>query len=687
MNGLRLVAALSLLAVLLPSQVRAQIARPSKLTGPVDITAREINYNKEQNIYTAEGDVEMNEGARKLNADFVLYNDTTKDAFAEGHVVFQEAGDVIHARRMSLNMVTQRGTIEEGQVFMKTGNFSMNGNEIEKTGESSYLVHKGEFTTCGWDHPTWTFRAKEIKLTMGEYATARSSTFSILGHKAFYLPWSLFPVKSERQSGFLVPQFQLSSRDGTIFRNAYFWAISKDRDATFFLDWIQQRGFKPGAEYRYFLTEDTKGIWYASEIDDAKNGHERYQIKGQHQQMFGDMSFKTSVNYVSDNLYLQDLGRTTIERAESSLRDIAFVEKPLPRSLLTVEGAYFQTLTQKDNNATLQYLPSASYFTEYLPFAKNRLYADLTSNVTNFWRDKGDKDSRFTATPTVRIPYSWNGLNFLGSASFLEKAYAVDPASPASNNTVHHEAFAAQGDMNASFLKESSTTLFGIGNLQSIITPRLQYNYDQNTTSVGRVPSIDPSDRLFNANQVTYSLNHYLNAVNNGQVKEISLLEISQTYGLSGRLPGNPYLYQVLQPDDSRLSEVHSRFTLFPHSTLWYVHDDYWSTAGKGLQNMTNSIHYAWPPRFQIDLNHSYAPGLADQIWANTTVRWKVIDLMYGMTYDLMHSTWINTITSFTYHPGCWGFTFTLMQTRVPKDTSFHFSINLTGITQKIGAY
>ena len=688
MSGLRLVGAtLSLLAMLLPFAVHAQLARPSKVTGPVDITAREINYNKEQNIYTAEGDVDMKEGTRRLNADFVLYNDTTKDAFAEGHVVFQDLGDVIHAQRMSLNMVTQRGTIEEGQVFVKTGNFSVNGNEIEKTGESSYVVHRGEFTTCGWDHPSWTFKAKEIQLTMGDYAIARSSTFTIMGHKVFYLPWSLFPVKSERQSGFLLPLFQLSSRDGTIFRNAFYWAIAKDKDATFFLDWIQQRGFKPGAEYRYWLTEDTKGKWYASEIDDAKDGHERYQIKGEHQQMFGDMSFKTSVNYVSDYLYLQDLGLTTIERSESSLRDVAFIEKPLPSSLLTVEGAYFQTLTQKDNSGTLQYLPSASYFTEYLPFAKNRLYADLTSDVTNFWADRGDKDTRLTVTPSVRIPYSWNGLNFLGSASLLEKAYSADPASPSPSDIVHHEAFAAEGDVNASFLKESSTTLFGLGNVESIITPRLKYNYDQNTTSIGKVPSIDPSDRLFNMNTATYSLNHYLNAVSNGQVREISLLEISQTYGLTGKLPGDPYLYQVVQPDESRFSEVHSRFTLFPHSTFWFVHDDYWSTAGKGLQNMTNSIHYAWAPRFQIDLTHSYAPGLVDQVWMNTIVRWKVIDANYGIRYDLLLHEWISTLYSLTYHPGCWGFTFTLMQTKVPKDTSFHFSINLTGITQKVGTY
>jgi LPS-assembly protein len=690
MNGLRVVAALFLLAAL-STEAPAQMARPSTATGPVEITANELNYNKEQNIYTAEGDVEMREGVRKLNADFVLYNDTTKDAFAEGHVVFQEEGDVIRAERMSLNTVTQRGVIEQGQVFMKTGNFYVNGTEIEKTGESSYLVHKGEFTTCGWNKPSWTFQAKEIQLTMGDYATARSSTFSILGYKVFYLPWSVFPVKTERQSGFLLPEFQLSSKDGTIFRNAFYWAISQDTDATFYLDWIEDRGFKPGAEYRYWLTDDTKGAWYASEIDDAKYGHERYQIKGEHQQMFGDMSFKTSINYVSDYLYLNDLGLTTLERSESSLRDVAFIEKPLPYSLLTVETDYFQNLTKKDNGATLQYLPSASYFTEYLPLGKSRLYFDLASDLTNFTRPEGEKDARLTVTPTLRMPYSWNGLNFLGSAGLQEKAYADDPTSPAPNEAVHHEAFVAEGDVNAQFLKESSTTFLNLGNLESIISPRLQYNYVQNTTSFENIPSVDPADRVFNANTVTYSLSHYLNAVTaDGQAREISLMEISQTYGLTDKLPTSAsQLYQVVGPDESRFSDVHSRFTLFPQSTFWFVHDDYWSVSGKGLQDMTNSIHYAVPPGFQVDISHSYVPGVADQMWVNTTVRWRVFDMNYQVLYDLMQRTWDNALVSLTYHPSCWGVTFTVQETRIPRpsDTSFHVSFNLQGITQKIGGY
>ncbi len=190
---------------------------------------------------------------------------------------------------------------------------------------------------------------------------------------------------------------------------------------------------------------------------------------------------------------------------------------------------------------------------------------------------------------------------------------------------------------------------------------------------------------------MTYSLNHYLNAVTaDGQAREISLLEISQTYGLTEKLPASAsQLYQVVGPDESRFSEVHSRFTLFPRSTFWFVHDDYWSVSGKGLQDMTNSIHYAVPPGFQVDMSHSYVPGVADQMWVNTTVRWRVFDVNYQILYDLMQRTWDNALVSLTYHPSCWGVTFTVQETRIPRpsDTSFHVSFNLQGITQKIGGY
>ncbi len=268
MNQLRTLFALSLLLTLIPFYAQGKVGPSArKVTGPVDITARDLKYNREQNIYTAEGDVELTEGNRRLTADFVIYNDTTKDAFGEGHAVFQDQQDVIHGERISLNLVTNRGTIENGRVFVKQGNFFLTGNEIEKTGESTYKVRQGEFTTCGFDHPAWTFKARDVDLTIGGYVTTSQSTFSIMGEPVLYMPWGIFPVKNERQSGFLLPDIETSSRDGKILRDAYFWAIAKDKDATFYLDWIQDRGEKPGVEYRYAPSGTTKGQWYVTGIE------------------------------------------------------------------------------------------------------------------------------------------------------------------------------------------------------------------------------------------------------------------------------------------------------------------------------------------------------------------------------------------------------------------------------------
>jgi LPS-assembly protein len=695
MNRYRILIALFLLLLLPPLPARGEVARESATSGPVDITARELKYNREQNIYTAQGDVEVKEGTRLLTADFVLYNDATKDAFAEGHVIFQDAEDVVHAERMSINTVTKRGTIEKGRIFVKSGNFYVTGNEIEKTGEYTYFLHQGEFTTCGFDRPDWTFKAKDVDMTVGGYATAKDATFSILGHPLLYLPWGVFPVRNERQSGFLLPTIQTSTADGVIFRDAYYWAIDKDKDGTFYFDWIQDRGVKPGVEYRYAPTETTNGFWYGSIFEDKKYNGTRYQIEGQHQQTFGDINFKADVNHVSDFNYLEDLGLTTTERAQNSLRSVTFAEKPFSGSLLTGEADYFQDLTQKHNDATLQYLPSLSYFSQYFSLLKEKLYGDVSADLTNFEQGTGDRTTRLVVTPTVRVPYSLNGLNFLFSGGVTEKSYETNQQSPGGRDTVHHEAATVSGDTNVEFLKNSSTSLFNLGQVQSIISPRVTYTYLKNDEAFAFVPSIDPADRTNDANILNYSLNHYFNAVKDNAIREVSLLEIEQTYGLSGRLEPQPFLYYG---SGSRFSDIHARFTLFPTANIWYVHEDVLSIHGQGFTTMTNSVHYASSSLFQVDLSHSYGKEFLEpateqiskdsvnEIWLNTTTKWRQFDLNYQIWYSFLDHSWIDTVVALTYHPSCWGITFSLSKTRRPSDTSFHVSFNLQGITQKIGA-
>ena len=378
-----------------------------KFTAPVEISADSVEHNRENNTFTARGNVDLKEGPQSLTADYILYNDNTKDVLAEGNVIFDEEEDRVECDRLTLNLETKMGTLENAKILIRKDNFYIAGEEMKKVGESQYTMARGEFTTCGWDKPAWKFTAKDVDITVEGYATTKSAKFYILDYPVFYFPWGMFPVKTERQSGFLIPEIALSTRNGTIINNAYFWAISKDKDATFYANYIGKRGINLGAEFRYMPKEDLKGNWQYFIIQDREYDHTRWQLKGQHEQKFyDDLQLKSDVRFVSDEDYLKDYGDTYAERSETQLKSTAYLEKPFKKSLLTTEMAYFRNLLTKDNDYTYKYLPHVSFFTEYIPFLRNRLFTDVSSDFTTFYREKGDTYSRLGFEPKIRLPYS-----------------------------------------------------------------------------------------------------------------------------------------------------------------------------------------------------------------------------------------------------------------------------------------
>jgi LPS-assembly protein len=287
-----------------------------KFTAPVEISADSIEHNRENNTFTARGNVDLKEGLQSLTADYVLYNDNTKDVLAEGNVIFNEEEDRVECDKLTLNLETKEGTLENARIFIKKGNFYIAGEEMKKVGESRYTMARGEFTTCGWDKPAWKFSAKDIDITVDGYATTKNTKFHILDYPVFYFPWGIFPVKTERQSGFLIPEIALSTRNGTMVNNAYFWAISKDKDATFYANYMGNRGVNLGGEFRYMPKEDYKGNWQFFVIQDRDYNNTRWQLKGQHEQKFyGDLQLKSDVRFVSDEDYLKDFGNIHAERS------------------------------------------------------------------------------------------------------------------------------------------------------------------------------------------------------------------------------------------------------------------------------------------------------------------------------------------------------------------------------------
>jgi LPS-assembly protein len=650
----------------------------ASVTAPIDIAAMSVEYNREKGTYVAKGKVDLREGTRILNADYVFFDEKTQDIFAEGNVVFQDEGDRIECQKLQLNLISKKGKIDGGRIYLEKGNFHITGEEIEKVGESQYTIKKGEFTTCGWENPAWKFAAKDVDVTLEGYAKTKGTKFYIKDYPVFYLPWGIFPVKTERQSGLLMPGFAASSRNGMIINTSYFWAISKDKDATFFLDYLGDRGLKPGVEFRYAPREDTKGVWDYSIISDRQYDGTRWQLRGQHEQVFmQNIALKANLRFMSDNDYLKDFGTTVSERSETLIKSTAFLEIPAKKSLLTAEVANFRNLLSDDNNkSTFQYYPHASFFTEYIPILDGKLYTDFVTDYTSFYRDKGDKASRLGIEPRVRLPYSWNGINFLLNGTLLETAYLINRVNGSSNDTEYRHTFRIEGDMNTQFMRYYYTDFLNLGEMHSVIKPVVKYNFIPNT-SFTDLPNIDPYDRLYQTNTITYGLNHYLNSTSEGWQRELSLFEISQTYGLSGGLRPS----ELYKGYGGRFSDIDAKLTISPTTNLSYSNEMQISTGGEGLKTIRNGFNYKKPNMYDVNLSHNYTADLNNEVFLDLGGIYKHFQGRYQVRYTFKDSEWIETLYQLRYMPGCWGTTLTLMQSKRPNDTTIRISFDLAGIT------
>ncbi len=650
----------------------------SPVNKPVDISAYFLEYSGEKNTYTARGNVELTEEGRRLTADSVVYDELKGDIIAQGNVVFQDEEDVLRCERLYLNIVTKRGTIEKGSIFIKKGNFNIVGDTIEKTGDSTYNIKAGEITTCDPQKPEWRFRASDVDITVDGYAKTRGTKFYIFNTPVFYLPYGIFPVKTERQSGFLMPEFTSSSRDGFILRNSFFWAIARDKDATLHLDFIEKRGLDFGSEFRYSITEDTKGQWYAAILDDHDYKHTRYRIKGKHEQnIMGDLKLKMDVDHVSDNDYLKDISTDVGEKSENFLKSNLYVEKPFTHSLFTYEMAYFKNLMVKDNDTTFKYVPQMTYFTESFPLFKDRVFFDFSSNMTDFYREAGDKYSRLAFEPRIQVPYSWNGLNLFFSGKAYETGYLINKAETDSKTTRIRQTFRVGSDANMQFIRDYFVDRSGGTGYQSLIKPELKYTFIPNS-SYRDLPYVDPYDRIYKTNILTYSLNHYLNYFSRGETKEVSLLQIEQTYGLSEALrPSSLY-----EGYGERFSDTKGRFTFYLEEDTSFIHESIFNIYGDGFKEVKTSLNHSRPNMYKIDFTHTFTKHLENQVYLDLGGRYKDIDGRYQIRYSFKNSVWIDTLYQIVYHPGCWAVTLTLAQTQRPRDTSVKFAFDLAGITR-----
>ncbi len=534
-----------------PEETKAQPAGQE-----VFLTADHMTHDNKRSLLWAWGKVIIRLDGRVIQADKVKVNNKTGNGKATGHVIItQDDGTRLKSKKAMFNINNQKGKLLEtrGRLGDK---YYIEGKEITRYSKNHYKIEKGHLTTCEGKLPDWHFEAESIDIIMGDRALFTNGVFKIRDVPILYIPVGYIPINQERKSGLLKPSWGSSSTEGVIFNNAYFWAINGHSDATFGLDYSEQRGFRPSVEYRYTPNKHTMGSFKASFIDDKLTDSTFWKVDANHTQILPqDFKFSGKLDLESAE-FNRNFNDSTSQRARLNSDSHATITKNWESSSLDILTRYRDS-SQSDSDQTLAQLPQLTYKTQRQPIGDTDFFFSQDSSFTSFLTDldsRKDVDDNFSVQRFdfhPRISYTtkitpW--LTFTPALGIRETLYSkgLDAIDNKRLDFFARESF----DISARLEGPRFEKIFELKNkyipkVKHLIEPRITYNYtpDLDETDRGKIKVFDGIDTVNQQNSLTYSLTQRilqkeigkegLEGEDSFSTREVLRFDISQTIDLS----------------------------------------------------------------------------------------------------------------------------------------------------------
>jgi lipopolysaccharide assembly outer membrane protein LptD (OstA) len=291
-----------------PASERKQLTVPGDGEKTLELTAGAGSvFGKDELLL--EGYVDIRYGDLRLQADHVRYVTATKDCFAEGNVILDSGQTRLTAEKVEYNLGTELGAFYKARGYAEPS-FYFEAAEVRKIDKERYVIVDATFTTCTQPVPYWSFKVSRGTIHLDNYAYLHNVSFKAEHVPIFYSPYLVWPIKEDRATGLLFPEFGYSRTRGFVFSNAFYWAIRRNMDATFYLDYYAKAGLGEGLEYRYVPNAGGKGQFTGAYIHDQVVDENRYSFNLNHRQdLPSDFRLVASLNAVSDFDYYLDFQR------------------------------------------------------------------------------------------------------------------------------------------------------------------------------------------------------------------------------------------------------------------------------------------------------------------------------------------------------------------------------------------
>jgi LPS-assembly protein len=687
----------------------------------------------------------------KVFADLIEWRTDDNLVHLRGHVVFDRPDVRIYADHADVNRVTKLGAFYDasGSAVITKEKIEKSlfgglepdvyffGRIIEKTGDRTYRLHDGGFSTCVQPTPRWQMTGSAGTVTLDKRVILRNAVLKVKDVPLLYVPIIYYPINhQDRSTGFLMPSFGSSTARGFTLSNAFFWAISRSQDATLYHDYFSQSGQGVGGEYRfvsapgsegnahvYMLNERTR---YAADGTTVERlGHRSWNVQGSTNQALPD-GFRLigNVNYFTDattqQLYQQNIYDQS-QRTRTINATFTGGVGPMRLTATFNQNDVYYNLTTAQRRG---YAPKIDLSMSDRPIGRSRVYVGLNGQVAYLVREDNLNDPstnhslwRFDASPTIRAPLT--RLSFLTvttSATWriTEWLESLNPQNGQQQATpITRQLLDLQAQVvGPSFSRVFQTPSSGYAErFKHLIEPNVTVEWLSPFHQFNQVVQVDSVDTLVGGTtRVAYGVTNHLlarrkTASGSGVVREILTVTLTQTYYSDSRaalydpqyqtnpsaasVPTSPFSPVQLTVAARPLDRLSGQFRM-EYDTKYRAVRTY--GASGTLSGANTQVSVGWSKRQVIPgLAGFNDPASADH-FLNASTTLKQSDGRFGGTYalywDIHHQTLLQQRIVAFYNSQCCGVTVdyqavnvaNLGISTVPTDRRFAISFTLAGL-------
>ena len=619
-----------------------------------------------------QGAVVIRQNGNSLMSDDLQFDNTRKIIRSDDRLLVQMHDLRVLGSKAWFDLQKQQGSMAEASYRIPSRKARGEASLLEIQDSKHSHYENISYTTCPPGNQGFLLTADSMEIDQDkQIGTFHGAKLKFLGVPIFYAPKLTLPLTEKRKSGLLVPSAGYSSRNGLDLTLPYYFNLAPNYDATFVPRLLSKRGLLLGGEFR-FLTRNNKGELYAEILPDDRESNE-YGTRGAlRARSHSNLSFLTQglsadvdINWVSDDDYLDDMGRSLAVTSTRHLLSRAALNWRLPDWDALAEIRDYDTLDKtiapKDRPYSL--LPRLAVNWTHFQGAAGLDYR-VGVEMTSFYRDDSVTGSRFDLFPKVSLPLirDWGFLEPALSGRYT--SYELDNELPGQDNKPDRGTWSASLDSGLYF--DRSVNWLG-RHMTQTLEPRAYYLYtpyvnqddlplfdtgllDFSFNNLFRDNRFNGPDRVGDANQLTLALSSRLLSETDG--RELLNASIGQIYYFRDR---RVRLYAGDPLDDSSSSIIAELSTsAFDH---WMLRAglEYDPNAGSKVRQGLAMATYRGDNGQRLHASWRLREGVLEQ--TDLAAVWPVsnkLSLIGRWYYSVEESHSLETVAGLEYGDCCW---------------------------------